>query len=495
MFDFQEFLYGPIGSGIMSLLTALVILVLGFIVAKIIASIVRSLLKKTDIDNRFANALTEPEQEPIKIENIIAKVVFWIVMLFVFVATFERIGLYGISTPISAFLGRLTSEYLPSLGGAALLLFVAWVVATLLRFIVRKGIALAKLDEKLAKYSEEGEEPKTSLGESLSTAVFWFVFLLFLPAVLNTLGISSLADPIQGVFARVLQYLPNILGAGMVLLIGWFAARIIRQVVSNLLAALGVDRYGQKVGMADDKSLSQVIGNLLYSFILLIIIISALDQLQIEAISGPATEMLNTIVNIIPAVLGAGIVLFAAYFIGKIVANLVGDLLANVGFDALPEKMGMSWKGEKSPSAWVSSLTLIMIMFFAATSAAEILGSAFLVNALALFIGFFWKVITGAVIVAIGFYFANMARDAISAAETSNAKLLANLARVSIMIFSLAMGLGELGIADDIVNKAFGITLGAIGVAIALAFGLGSREIAGREVERFISSMRDEDQK
>ena len=156
--------------------------------------------------------------------------------------------------------------------------------------------------------------------------------------------------------------------------------------------------------------------------------------------------------------------------------------------------MGMGWKGEKSPSAWISSLTLIMIMFFAATSAAEILGSEFLVSALAIFITFFRKVMMGAVIVAIGFYFANVAYKAISAAETSNAKLLANLARVSIIIFALAMGLGELGIADDIVNRAFGITLGAIGVAFALAFGLGSREIAGREVERFLASMRDEDE-
>ena len=492
MFNFQEFLYGPIGSGIMSLLTALVILVVGFIIAKIIASIVRNLLKRTKLDNRFVEALTEPGKEPnFKIEDVIAKVVFWIVMLFIFVATFDRLGLYGISGPISSFLDRVTSDYLPRLGGAVLLLFVAWIVATILRFVVRKGIALAKLDEKLAEYSEEDE--KVTLGESLSAAVFWFVFLLFLPAVLNALGIGSLADPIQGAFDEVLRYIPNIFGAVMVLGIGWFGARIIRQVISNLLAALGVDKYGQKLGISDEKSLSAVIGNVLYSFILLIVIISALDQLKIEAISGPATEMLNTIVNIIPAILGAAVVLIAAYYIGKVVANLVGDLLANVGFDALPEKMGMGWKGEKAPSAWISSLTLIMIMFFAATSAAEILGSAFLVNALALFIGFFWKVIMGVVIVAIGFYFANMAHKAISAAETKNAKLLANLARISIMVFSLAMGLGELGIADDIVNKAFGITLGAIGVAFALAFGLGSREIAGQEVERFLASMREEE--
>jgi len=499
MSGFNEFLYGPIGSGLTSLLIALAIFVLGFIVAKIIASVVRSLLKKTDLDTRFAEALTEPGKAPAEIENIIAKVVFWIVMLFVLVATFERIGLYGISTPIAGFLDMLASDILPSLGAALLLIFVAWAIATFLRFIVLKGINLLKLDEKFSAYNdeetEEEKEGKVTLGEALSTAVFWFVFLLFLPAVLSTLGISSLADPVQGVFEEILLYLPNIFGAAVVLLIGWFGAKIISKVVSNLLAAVGVDAFGKKAGMEADKSLSKVLGNLTYIFILLLVIVSALDMLKIEAISGPATEMLNTIINIIPALLGAAVVLIAAYYIGKVVSNLVKDLLSNVGFDSLPEKLGMGWKGEKSPSAWIATLTLIMIMFFAATSAAEILGSEFLVEALALFIAFFWKVILAVIIIGIGFYFANVAHKAISAAETANAKLLANLARVTIIIFSLAMGLGELGIAEEIVNQAFGISLAAIGVAVALAFGLGSREVAGREVERFISSMRDEDKK
>jgi hypothetical protein len=55
------------------------------------------------------------------------------------------------------------------------------------------------------------------------------------------------------------------------------------------------------------------------------------------------------------------------------------------------------------------------------------------------------------------------------------------------------MSLRQLGIADDIVNLAFGLLLGALAVAAALAFGLGSRDIAGREVERFVNSLRSPD--
>ena len=173
-FDFQPFLEGGL-----DFLIALVIFVVGYFVARILSGIVRRLLKKTDIDNRFSEALTDPGEKPsFQIEDVVAKTVFWIAMLFVFVAALDRLGLSGISAPISSFLNQLTSDYLPRLGGAVILLLVAWVVATLLRFLVQKGFAMAKFDEKVAEFSGE-EEAEVSFGESLATALFWFVFLLF----------------------------------------------------------------------------------------------------------------------------------------------------------------------------------------------------------------------------------------------------------------------------------------------------------------------------
>jgi hypothetical protein len=54
------------------------------------------------------------------------------------------------------------------------------------------------------------------------------------------------------------------------------------------------------------------------------------------------------------------------------------------------------------------------------------------------------------------------------------------------------MGLRQMGIANDIVNLAFGLLLGAIAVAVALAFGLGARDIAGAEVSRWVKELREE---
>jgi hypothetical protein len=129
-------------------------------------------------------------------------------------------------------------------------------------------------------------------------------------------------------------------------------------------------------------------------------------------------------------------------------------------------------------------------MLFAALSASELLGSAFLADILATFIGFAGQLVLALIIFVIGLYLASLVGDVILSAGGRQANFGANVARAAILILSGAMALRQLGVANDIVNMTFGIMLGALGIATALAFGLGSRDIAGREVERFLTSLR-----
>jgi hypothetical protein len=494
MDQITEFFNSTIGASLADLGIALLILLIGYIIARIVAGVVRRLLKRTNLDNRIEDALTEPgETKKFEVEDVIAKVVFWLLMIFVFVAFFNRLGLSGIAAPLSAFLDNVTTEYLPRLFAAGVLLLVAWLVATALKFLVKKAVSLTKLDERLSQYGALEEGEKVTFGETLANAIFWLIFLLFLPAVLSALGIAEIAQPLQGVFDEILGVLPDILAAGVILLIGWFVARVIFQVVTNLLKAIGADKAGERVGLSEEYSLSNLIGRILYIFVLLVTIISALDKLNISAISGPTTQMLTTIVDAIPGIIGAALVLIVAYAIAKLVSKLVEELLTGVGFDSVPEKLGLTWSAANTPSKFVGYLVLLAIMLLSATSAAELLGSAFLVEALGVFIAFFWQVVLAVLIFAIGLYFANLAKNMILKTGANQAGFIARLAQVAVIIFAASMSLRELGLADDIINLAFGITLGAIGLAAALAFGLGSREVAGREVDRLITQMRDDD--
>ena len=472
----------------------LIILLIGYIVARIIASVIRRLLKRINLDNHIADALSEPGAErKIEIEDIIAKVVFWVLMIFVFVAFFDRIGLAMIAGPLSAFLNNVTTEYLPRLAAAGVLLLIAWLVATVMRFLVKKAVSLTKLDERLSEYGALEEGEKVTFGEVLANAIFWLVFLLFLPAVLPSLGITALAEPIQAVFAEILGVLPEILAATVILVIGWLVARLVQQVATSLLKTIGADKAGERVGLSKEFSLSLLIGRILYIFILLITFSSALDKLNIAAISEPTTQMLTTIVDAIPGIIGAVLVLIITYAIAKLVSKLAEELLAGIGFDSVPEKLGLTWSTTTSPSKFVGYLVLLAIMLLSATSAAELLGSAFLVEALGVFIAFFWQVVLAVLIFAIGLYFANLARNTIVKTGTGQASFVARLAQIAIIVFAASMSLRTLGLANDIINMAFGLTLDGLVLAAALAFGLGGREVAGRELDRFVDQMRKED--
>jgi hypothetical protein len=492
MFDaIGNYLMNTAGPGLASLILALIILVVGYILARLIAGIIRRLLGRTNLDNRLADALSQPdERREYNVEDIVGKIVFWLLFLFVLVAFFQTLGMVGIAAPIQSFLDNLTTNYLPRLLAAGILLFIAWLVALALRFLVSKSASLLKLDERLSKYGalEEGEQ--VSFGESLSIAVFWFVFLLFLPAVLDALGISAIADPIKEVFAEIFAYIPQILAALVVFLVGWFIARIVRQVVTNLLVAIGTDKFGQRLGIPADRSLSNIIGTLTYIVLLIVTLITAFETLDIAAISVPTVQMLSTIINVIPNLLGAALVLIVAYAIARLVADLVRDFLTTIGFDSVPEKLGVKWSATTSPSQWVAYLLILAIMLFAAIAAFELLGSSALVVALNVFIAFFWRVVLAVVIFAIGLYFANMAYKTVVSSGANQANFVGRAAQVAIVIFAAAIALREVGVANEIISLAFGILLFAVGLAVALAFGLGSKEIAGRELDNFLTVMR-----
>jgi hypothetical protein len=492
MEQLQQFFYGlgPIGNVIL----AIILLGVGIIIARIVAGSVRRLLRRTQLDDRLGRTISESTGIPqFNMEELISRVVFWLIMLFVEVGVLNIFNLTSIATPINAFLQRVTTVYLPNLVGAIVLLGVAWLIASVLRFLVSKAANILKLDERLTKHGalEEGEQ--VAIGDSLATAVFWFVFLLFLPAVLQLLGISAVAGPIQSIFDQAVGFIPNILGAIIIFIIGWFIARIVRQIVSNVLAAIGVDSIGARVGLSGERAISKLVGTFLYTIILLYTIVSALDNLEIEAVSGPATRMLDIITTAIPAVLGAALVLAISYFIGRLIANLITDLLTGVGFDLVLQRIGLNMAGTRTPSQLVGYLILIAIMLFAAVSAAELLGSEFLSVILTAFLAFLGQLVLAVIIFAIGLYLANLARTVILSAGGEGATFTASLARIAILVLAGAMSLRQLGIADDIVNLAFGLLLGALAVAAALAFGLGSRDIAGREVERFVNSLRSPD--
>lgn len=96
------------------------------------------------------------------------------------------------------------------------------------------------------------------------------------------------------------------------------------------------------------------------------------------------------------------------------------------------------------------------------------------------------QVLVGILVFGIGLYLANLTFNLISSSGGVQARLVAQAARVAIIALVSAMALQQMGIATNIVNLAFGLLLGAIAVALALAFGFGSMDVAGEQVRKWL---------
>jgi len=496
--EFEGFL-NTVGSTAGNLIWALVILVVGWIIALIIRNVLRRLLERTTLDDRLAKVFTDAgSDKPIDAARWISQLVYYALLLIVIVAFFEMLGLTAVSEPLNAFLSTVWT-WLPSLLAAGAILLVAWIVATLVRWLLRTLFDGIKLDERFAKSAALEDKERPSLGNALAEAVYWLILVLFIPAVLDALGLEGLLLPIQGMFAKVLAYLPNILWAGAILLIGWFLARVVRNIVSNFLAAIGLDRFVEKWGLSatlGTQTLSGMMGLIVYVLIMLVVLIAALDALAIEAISGPAIAMLEGMLAAVPRLVAATLVLLIAYFVAKLVADLVAKLLAGLGFDRVLVWLNLAGEpkeGQRTPSQIVGYVVLVIIMLLAVTGAAELLGFGSMTAYVSVILAYIGRIAVALVVFGIGLYLANLARKLVQAVGGARGNLLGNIAWVAIVFFAGALALGQTGISKDIVTLAFGLSLGAVAFAAALAFGLGGREVAGRELESMVDAYKKEE--
>lgn len=477
-----------------NLVGALAILIIGWIVAGLLARLARAGLAKTGLAGRVSKFATDVDPGDSKnIEVWFGKAVFFILMLFVLIGFFQALGLTPITQPISGFLNEIF-EYLPRLIGPVVLILVAWVIAKFLRLAVRRGLESSRFGKLAGTDGDEDSAIGSSqLPQTAGEAVYWLTFLVFLPAILGSLELGGLLGPVRSVVGELLGYLPNLFAAGLILFVGWIVAKLVRKIITNVLASIGTDSLSERVGLQGalgKQKLSDLAGLVVYILILIPIIIAALNAMSLSAITQPASDMLQQILGALPGLFAATLLLVIAYVVAKIVSGLVSELLAGVGFDALPSRLGIrAASSEKAagrtPSAIAGFVLMIAIMLFAVVEAFDLIGFEAVGDLVSVFLIFAGQVLLGLFIIGLGLYLARVVADAIRDSNLKNGVLLATTARIAILILAFAMGLGEMGLGDEIITLAFGLTLGAVAIALAIAFGIGGRDEAAKLVAKW----------
>jgi small-conductance mechanosensitive channel len=128
------------------IVAALAILLVGWIIALIIAAGVKKLLQRLETNHRLSSATGSTPN----IENLVSKLVFWFVMILALVGALNVLNISGVSDPFSNMVSRVLA-FLPSLLAAVAVGFVGWIVARL----VRAGLPMFWLEHSLMKNSVE----------------------------------------------------------------------------------------------------------------------------------------------------------------------------------------------------------------------------------------------------------------------------------------------------------------------------------------------------
>jgi hypothetical protein len=404
------------------------------------------------------------------------------------------------------------TEWGPRILLALLILVIAHFAAKAVKWAIAKGIdRIPFLSRRDGPGAGTAKPTGPDVGERVGEVGYWLVWLLGLMAALAQLGpwAEPVVQPLNGMVAGFFNYLPKLVGAALIFIIGFALATIVRRMVEAMVEAVELDRRLIDAGLTHTPrgpGLARLLGLLVFTLIIIPVSIAALDILDIEAISNPATMMLSEILATIPRVIGAALIIFIAYVIGRWAMTLTEEGLKTIGFDQIVtsianaepvrvgrEKMdltpGVDTVDFKSfpPSRMIGLAVLIGIVLFAAVEAANMLGFTSMADTLRSVVGGAGNLLLGAIIIALGVLVANILAAAAARPGKPTSEIIAVFVRWGVIALATAMGLIQMNVAPQIIMLAFGLILGSVAVAAAIAFGVGGRDAAKRLLDRWTS--------
>lgn len=163
------------------ILSAIAILIIGWIIALLIAGAVKKVLTKLGTNQKLSSATGHRSN----IENIISRVVFWLILIIAVIGALNVLNLTSVSGPFSNMVQQFLL-FIPQLLAAVAVGFIGWIVAKLVKVGLQKGLDRTQLDEKLSQ-----DVGVSTLSQNISEIVYWLILLLFLPIVLSILGLTK----------------------------------------------------------------------------------------------------------------------------------------------------------------------------------------------------------------------------------------------------------------------------------------------------------------
>lgn len=377
---------------------------------------------------------------------------------------------------------------LPGVIRMLVLVIIAFVLAGLLRKLTLAGLNKIQFAQKLQEWGViKTEDNGQALIKTLGQLAYFLVILFFLPSILSGLNISSTVDPISSMFEKFFAFIPNMIAAGLILFVGTFFCKFIKGLLTGVLERLDIDAWytkvtGQEKLPFDSQQIISVLSTVVYVLIFIPILTLALETLGITSISQPIVTILNQVIGILPNVLVALILIAVGSFVAKLIGNLLENLLETAGINNYSKYLFAKEEANFELSAIITQVVRAIIIVFFFIQAIQVLNLEVFNAVGSALLAYLPSLISALAIVILAIIASNLVANFLQ--NVTDSPLVITIVRYLIIVFAVFMALDQLKFAQHIVQSTFTIVLGALAVAFALAFGLGGRDFAARQLEK-----------
>lgn len=312
---------GPAVTGTLGqALIGLAILIIGLLIVKLIVGILGRMLKKVSfLHRRNADGTVTDLASPIR------SLLKGVLTIFVLMAVLQHFELTDVLAPLREMVNKFTTA-VPNIIGAGVIAYAGWIIAKIVSGLV--GVGLGKVDDQIAERSGSDDIKISRFG---SAFVFGAILLPILVSALGVLNIPAISDPASAMIQKLMAAVPNVVGAGIILLVAYFVAKFVIYMLTGLLDGANINALPAKIGAAglftESFTPTRLIDGAIMLFTMLAAATAAVNVLGIDVISNIFARVLE---------FGGGLLVGGLILIiGNFLSSIVYDKMSQGGSPAL----------------------------------------------------------------------------------------------------------------------------------------------------------------
>ncbi|MEL4308028.1 mechanosensitive ion channel [Joostella sp. CR20] len=295
-----------------NILGAIVVLFIGWLIARGAKALVVKLLKKTSWDEKILG-----KTDIGNTNKFIGNIFYYVIMIIVIMVVLELLGVSQVLTPVESMVTEILS-FIPSIIAAFLIAFAGYLLAKFVSNLINLG---GSFIDKLV--DKTGFKDTETLVNIVQKVVFIIIFVPFLIQAFNALNIKSISEPANNILMKFTDLIGEVLIAGAILVLFIWGGKYLTNLIEDLLKSMKVDSLSEKIQLqkiiGEKQSLAKIVSNVFYFFIVFFGIITAVEILQLDQL----TYILNDILTLTGQIIFGLVILAIGNYISLLIYNMI----------------------------------------------------------------------------------------------------------------------------------------------------------------------------